>query len=199
MSELNPLTSRDISPWTTRQKVARICWAMVQASFFRISFHNWYPWRAWLLRQFGARVGNGCRIRRTVKIEIPWNLQLGDQVIIGDGAILYALGKMTIGNRCMISQYAHLCGGSHDSRFRTYPLIKSPITIGEDCWIAADAFIGPGVTVGPRSVVSARACVFKDIPPDVIVRGNPAEIIKARVLEDVKAGAPVFSEKVPTA
>jgi putative colanic acid biosynthesis acetyltransferase WcaF len=50
--------------------------------------------------------------------------------------------------------------------------------------VAADAFVGPGVTVGERSVVGARASVFKDVPPDVIVGGNPARVMKPRVLSE---------------
>jgi len=168
------------SEWTTREKLHRIGWAFVQGTFFRMSFHNWYGLRAWILRVFGAKVGRNLRIRRSVRIEIPYNLQIGDDVIIGDQAILYALGPITIGDRTLISQYAHLCAGSHDHRSPDYPLLKPPINIGKDCWIAADAFVGPGVTVGDRSVVGARASVFKDVPPDVIAGGNPAKFISHR-------------------
>ena len=99
-----------------------------------------------------------CGVRRTVKIEIPWNLDLGDDVSIGDEAILYSLGSIQIGNRSFLSQYAvHLCAGTHDHTSRDYPLVREPIKIGEDCWIAADAFVGPGVTIGDRTVLGARA------------------------------------------
>ncbi|MDA7663104.1 hypothetical protein N8550_03800, partial [Pirellulaceae bacterium] len=47
-------------------------------------------------------------------------------------------------------------------------------------WICSGAFVGPGTTVGANSVVGARACVFKDVPRDVIVGGNPAVVIKSR-------------------
>ena len=119
-------------------------WAIVQATLFRLSFHNWYGWRAKILRLFGAKIGNNLRIRRTATIEIPSNLVIGDDVIIGDGAILYALGTITLGDRVMISQYVHLCAGSHDHRYSTYPQTRPPVTIEKDCWVAAAAFIGPG-------------------------------------------------------
>jgi putative colanic acid biosynthesis acetyltransferase WcaF len=94
--------------------------------------------------------------------------------------ILYALGRITIGPRAMVSQHAHLCAGSHDYRSPHFPLLRPPITVGADCWIAADAFVGPGVTVGDRAVVGARAAVFKDVPAGMVVGGNPARVIKAR-------------------
>jgi putative colanic acid biosynthesis acetyltransferase WcaF len=171
---------RNVSPWTTRQKLGRLAWAIAQATVFRLSFHNWYRWRAFVLRSFGATVGRGVRVRRTVLVEIPWNLSLADDVIVGDGVILYALGRITIGPRAMVSQHAHLCAGSHDYHLPHFPLLRPPITVGADCWIAADAFVGPGVTVGDRAVVGARAAVFKDVPAGMVVGGNPARVIKAR-------------------
>jgi putative colanic acid biosynthesis acetyltransferase WcaF len=166
---------------------------MATATLFRPSFHNWYGFRAWLLRLFGARLGNNVRVRRTAKIEIPWNLDIGDDVSIGDSAILYSLGPIKIGARSFLSQYAHLCAGSHDSQHVNYPLLRPPITIGTDCWIAADAFVGPGVTIGDRTVVGARASVFSDLPSDVIAVGNPAKPIKPRTWAAGAAppGAPV--------
>ncbi|WP_394404396.1 hypothetical protein [Sulfitobacter sp. MOLA879] len=60
------------------------------------------------------------------------------------------------------------------------PLIKPPITVAENCWIAADAFLGPNVNIGPSAIVGARAVVFRDIPAGAIVIGNPATIISNR-------------------
>ena len=80
----------------------------------------------------------------------------------------------------MVSQYAHLCAGTHDHTRPDLPLIKSPITLEDDVWIAADAFVGPGVTVGQGTVVGARASVFKDLPPWKICIGNPAHPISDR-------------------
>jgi len=174
--------TRNVSPWTRKQQVGRLLWAIVSASVFRFTFHDWYGLRAAILKAFGAKLGRNVRVRRSAKIEIPWNLDIGDDVSIGDEAILYSLGPIKIGARSFLSQYAHLCAGTHDHTSRDYPLLREPIVIGEDCWIAADAFVGPGVTVGDRTVVGARASVFGDLPPDVIAVGNPAKPAKPRVL-----------------
>jgi len=101
-------------------------------------------------------------------------------VTIGDCVILYSLGTIRIGARSFVSQYAHLCAGTHDATRSDYPLICEPITIGEDCWIAADAFVGPGVTIGDRTVLGARASAFGDLPSDVICVGTPARAVKPR-------------------
>jgi putative colanic acid biosynthesis acetyltransferase WcaF len=173
-----------ISPWTTRQKLLRVVWGLAVLVLFRPSFHNWYGFRAALLRAFGAKVGRNVRVRRTVRIEIPWNVELADDVSIGDEAILYSLGPIRIGRRSFVSQYAHLCAGSHDHTRLDYPLLREPITIGEDCWIAADAFVAMGVTVGDRAVLGARASAFADLPSDMIAVGNPAKPIKRREFEE---------------
>jgi putative colanic acid biosynthesis acetyltransferase WcaF len=172
------------SPWNPMENFKRALWMIVRASLFRLSFHNWYGWRRLLLELFGAKIGKGVRIRPTTLIEIPWNLEIGDNVIIGDYAILYSLGKITIGRAATISQYAHLCAGTHDFTTRRFPLLRPPIVIGEEVWIAADAFVGPGVTVGDRAVVGARATVVGDVPPDQVIVGPSARILKRRILED---------------
>ncbi len=171
---------RNVSPWTAREKVGRLLWGCVSCCIFRLTFHNWYKLRAAILRLFGAKLGRNVRIRRTVRIEVPWNLDLGDDVSVGDQAILYSLGPIHIGARSFLSQYAHLCAGSHDLTRSDYPLLRPPITIGQDCWIATDAFVGPGVTIGDRTVLGARASAFSDLPADVIAVGNPAKPLKPR-------------------
>jgi len=112
-----------------------------------------------------------------VRIEIPWNVSIGDEAAVGDSAILYALGPIFIGDRATVSQYAHLCAGTHDLEDRSRPLVKSPIYISNDSWIAADAFIGPGVTVGAGAVIGACSVVVKDVVEQAVVAGNPAQKI----------------------
>jgi putative colanic acid biosynthesis acetyltransferase WcaF len=130
-----------------------------------------------LLRLFGARMGQGAHVHPTVKIAIPWNLSMGDFTSIGDGARVYNLGLVAIGSHATISQGAHLCAGTHDHRRADLPLVKAPITIEDGAWICADAFVGPGVTVGRHSIVGARAVAVRDVPPSTIVAGNPARPI----------------------
>jgi acetyltransferase-like isoleucine patch superfamily enzyme len=174
----------EINFWTPMEKLKRALWIIVRTSVFRLSFQNWYGLRRFLLKLFGAKVGRGVRIRSTALVEVPWNVEFGDDVVIGDHAIVYSIGKITIGRATNISQYSHLCACTHDYTTRRFPLLSPPIVIGEEVWIAADAFIGPGVTVGDRAVVGARATVVKDVPSDQVVAGPDATIVKRRILED---------------
>ena len=133
-----------------------------------------------MLRLFGATIGPNVHIYPTVSITIPWNLTVGENASVGDRAILYALGSIVIGKCATISQGAHLCAGTHDYQNSLMPLLKPPISIGNDTWICADAFIGPAVTSGDRAIVGARAVAMKDVAADTIVCGNPARVIKNR-------------------
>ncbi len=174
------MKARHQSAWTFRQKVGRALWYIIQATLFRCSFRTMYRFRAWLLRCCGADVHPTARIRGSVVIEVPWNLTVGPDVIVGDQVILYCLAPITLKARSMVSQYAHLCAGSHDHTRPDMPLTTSPIVIEEDVWIATDAFVGPGVTVGRGTVLGGRASAFRDLPPWKICVGNPAKPIADR-------------------
>jgi len=101
---------------------------------------------------------------------------------------VYNLGLLSIGRRVTISQYAHLCGGTHDHTSPGLELVRSPIRIEDDAWIAAEAFVGPDVRVGAGAIVGARAVVVKDVAPWSIVAGNPARVIGARTIQSDKNG-----------
>jgi putative colanic acid biosynthesis acetyltransferase WcaF len=133
-----------------------------------------------MLRLFGAKIGRHVHIYPSARIVIPWNLTIGEYSSIGDRALIYSLGRVTIGERATVSHQAHLCAGTHDYHRSDLPLLKKPVTIGDGAWVCADAFIGPGVTVGNGAIVGARAVAIKDVEPDQIVGGNPAVPIKAR-------------------
>jgi putative colanic acid biosynthesis acetyltransferase WcaF len=164
------------------QQVGRVLWALCRP-LFRLSPRVLFGWRAWLLRVLGARIGRHVHIYNTVEVFLPSNLAVGDWSAIGDRALLYNLGPINIGTKVTISQRAHLCAGTHDYTRADMPLLKPPITVQDQAWICADAFVGPGVTVGEGAVVGARAVVVKDVPPWVVVAGNPARTLKSRTLE----------------
>jgi putative colanic acid biosynthesis acetyltransferase WcaF len=88
-----------------------------------------------------------------------------------------------VGDHSVVSQDASLCAGTHDHTRADLPLQRPPIHIGSGVWVCAEAFIGPGVTIGNNSVVGARAVVAGDVPAAVVVAGNPAKVVKTRSIE----------------
>jgi putative colanic acid biosynthesis acetyltransferase WcaF len=109
-------------------------------------------------------------------------LQAGDDVAIDRRVNLYNAYGIKLGDRVIISQGAFLCSATHDYRDPCYALAGGCITVEDDCWIAAEAFIGPGVTIGQGAVVGARAVVVKNVPAWTVVAGNPARVIRERAL-----------------
>lgn len=172
-------SNRAARKWSRTELAGRMLWALA-TPLFRFSPRILWGWRRALLSAFGAKIGREAHIYPSVRITNPWNIEIGDQAAVGDHAILYALGPIRIGQRATISQYVHLCAGTHDYTDSSMPLLKLPIVIANDAWVCADAFVGPGVTVGARSIVGARAVATKDVPDNVIACGNPARLIKHR-------------------
>ena len=175
------------SPWTLRQRVARQAWFIVQGTLFRFSFYNSFRWRRLLLRSFGATLGANVRVRPSVRVDVPWNLTIGANSSVGDHAILYCLGRVTLGRHVTISQYAHLCAGTHETNTRRMLLLRPPISIGDDAWVATDVFVGPGVTIGAGTLVGARSNVFSDLPAGV------DQMYAAQVSPALQIGSPSSS------
>lgn len=181
-SSLEITANREAQKWSRKELLGRLVWECSRFILFSVSPRQFWGWRRLILRLFGAKIGADVRIAPSVKIAIPWNLRIGDETAVGDCAILYSLGVITLGQRVTISQNAHLCAGSHDFDSTKMELTKPPVTIDDDVWVCADAFIGPGVILSRRSIAGARAVVTRDVPSDVIVAGNPAREIKKRNL-----------------
>lgn len=144
---------------------------------------RWLPgsvWRVWLLRVFGARIGNGCRLKPGLRVKFPWRLQVGEACWLAEDAWLDNLATIRLGDRVCISQSAYICTGNHNIRSPGFDLRLGPITIGSDAWIAARAVLAPGTRVGAGAVVALGAVVSGVVPPGAIVRGNPALVVGQR-------------------
>ena len=140
-----------------------------------------HRWRAALLSLFGARLGRHVHVYPTARIWAPWNLEAGNYVGIGDRAIIYNMSAIRLGDRCTISQGAHLCGGSHDVDNDDFHLIAGPIELEAHVWICAEAFVGMGVRIAEGAVVGARAVVTRNLTaPWTVYAGAPARPIRPR-------------------
>jgi putative colanic acid biosynthesis acetyltransferase WcaF len=164
------------------EAIRRHAWRLVERTVFRLGHPHAYGWRRFWLCRFGACIDRTAHVRGGARTTHPWRLSIGAHTTIADGVRLYNLGSISIGAHTVISQGAWLCAGSHDYRQRDFPLTRPPITVGSGVWIAAGAFVGPGVTIGDNSVIAARAVVFEDVPPATVVAGNPARVLRERPL-----------------
>ena len=168
------------SPWTAGDRFMRVLW-----EFSWFLFCSWTPkplneWRLFWLRVFGAKINGTPFVHQRARIAIPWNLTLHDHACLGDRANAYSLGQIEIGAHATVAQEVYLSACSHDFEKPEMPLAVGKITIGEQAFIGARAFIMPSVTIGPRAIVGACSVVTKDVPPNVIAAGNPCRVVRER-------------------
>jgi putative colanic acid biosynthesis acetyltransferase WcaF len=178
MQQLNKF----ILPKNFRGKNAFIVqlWWLVEAILFRNSPQFLYGFRRFLLRLFGAKIGKKVIIRSTVKTTYPWKVSIGDYSWIGDDVVLYSLGDIEIGNNVVVSQKSYICTGSHDYLKKDFPIFAKKITLKNECWLATDVFVAPGVIIGEGTVVGSRSSVYNNLPANKVCIGNPAKVIKDR-------------------
>ena len=137
-------------------------------------------WRRFLLTRFGAELGAAADVRGPARVWFPPNLIMEDHTILAEGVDCYNMARVRIGARTVVSQRAFLCGGTHDYERSGRPLRVRPISIGADCWIAAEAFVGPGAVLEDGVVLGARAAAFGTLPGWTAYSGNPARPLKPR-------------------
>ena len=164
-------------------RFARSLWNLTSLLLFRYSPKVLYGWRSFLLRCFGAKVGKGVHVYPGAKIWAPWNLELKEQCGIANGVVVYSQGKITIGQKSVISQGVNLCAGTHDYTKPGFPLLTMPIYIGDLVWIAAEAFVHPGVKIADGCVIGARSVVTDNMPAWMVCTGHPCKPVKERKME----------------
>lgn len=179
----NPLRERRLSPRASPSlfdKGRRLAWIVIEQTLYRWSPVPLHGWRRLLLRTFGARVRAGAHPYPSARIWAPWNLEMGERSCLGPRSICYNVATISLGDDSIVSQGAHLCSATHDHRDPAFTLVAGPITVGSNAWVAAEAFVGPGVDIGESAVIGARAVVMKDVAPSQVMAGNPARAVATR-------------------
>jgi putative colanic acid biosynthesis acetyltransferase WcaF len=169
-----------VTPYPRREVWLRGLWSLVQATIFRWSPRPMHGFRAGLLRLFGADISGPVVIFPTARVTFPWRLSLAPHAMVGPHVLLYNLALIRLEYGANLSQYSHLCAGTHDITRWSMPLVTKPIVIGRNAWLGAEVFVGPGVTVGELCVVGARSVVVKDLPARSICAGSPCRRIRDR-------------------
>lgn len=148
----------------------------IDASPFPL-LNSWLPgstWRVWLLRRFGATVGQGVVIKPHVRVKFPWRLRIGNHSWIGESVWIDNLAEVSIGNTCCISQGAYLCTGSHRWDKEAFDLETRPILIEDHCWVGAMARVGLRLTIGEGVVLTMGSTATSGLDAGWVYGGNPA-------------------------
>jgi putative colanic acid biosynthesis acetyltransferase WcaF len=180
------MADRHAASFSMGNKAARVLCGMAWLVLCRFTPPPLWGWRRAILRLFGAKVGAGVRLYGSTSIWLPANLELGQGVLLGRRVNCYNQGHIAIGAGTVISQDASLVASTHLVQDPAFPLVLRPIQIGRDVWVAAEAFVGPGVTVGDGAVLGARAVAMQDLKGWTYYSGNPATALKPRPRPDLR-------------
>jgi putative colanic acid biosynthesis acetyltransferase WcaF len=166
--------------FSLKNRLARLLWSTVYLCLFRPSPRPLHAWRAFLLRCFGARLGQHCHVYPCAKIWAPWNLTMDDYACLADDVQCYSMAPIFLGKKAVVSQGSFLCTGSHDYESPDFQVFARPIRVEAQAWVCAESFVLPGITIGEGAVVGARSVVTRDLPPWMICAGNPCRPLKPR-------------------
>jgi putative colanic acid biosynthesis acetyltransferase WcaF len=162
-------------------KILRLIWLNVWFFLFRFTPPFLFnTWRIFLLNLFGAKVAWSAKIYPSVRIFKPWNLEMANNSCLGRNVNCYNYDKIYIGNKTIISQNTFLCTASHNYNSKKFELITNKITIKKNVWVAANCFIGPGVTMNNNSVLLAMSNLTKNTKENYVYAGNPAKLKKKK-------------------
>ena len=161
-------------------KFKEAAWYILKVLFFLTSIPYPQKFKAFLLRSFGGKIGKGIVIKPRVNIHMPWKLEIGNYVWLGEEVFILNFEPIKIGDNVCISQRAFLCGGNHNYHDPAFGYRNGPIIIEDGAWIGANCFVGPNVTIGTDTVVSASSVVTTRLKPNSVYRGNPLEFVKSR-------------------
>jgi putative colanic acid biosynthesis acetyltransferase WcaF len=176
------LSSFNNSWYKPGNPVKRGLWYVCNILFFT---NRWFPFssaKKGILKLFGAKIGKGVVIKPHVNIKYPWKLRIGDYTWIGEGVWIDNLDMVSIGKNCCLSQGAFLLCGNHDYKKTSFDLILGEITLEDGAWIGAKSIVCPGVRVGSHAVLSVNSVATKDLLPYSVYSGNPATLVRERVL-----------------
>lgn len=109
---------------------------------------------------------------------------MGECSCLSEFTDCYSVDRIRVGAHATVSQYVFLCTAAHDESDPHMKLVTAPIVIGDQAWVAADVFVGPGVRIGQGCVVGARSSVFKDLPAWSVCTGTPARRVRDRIFRE---------------
>ncbi len=161
----------------------RVLWHYANTFFFKSNLFPFYAMKVFLLRLFGAKIGNEVEIKPCVNIKYPWWLTIGNEVWIGENVWIDCLVPVTIGNNVCISQGAVIFTGSHNYKKTSFDLITRSVVLEDGVWIGACAIVNAGVIAASHSVLTSGSVATKNMDAYTVYQGNPAVKVRSRIIE----------------
>ncbi|WP_242344772.1 WcaF family extracellular polysaccharide biosynthesis acetyltransferase [Anaeromyxobacter terrae] len=161
----------------------RLAWMALN----RVFLQTWMPWpstvKAGLLRWFGARIGKGVVLKNHISVKYPWNLTIGNDSWIGEGAWIDSLANVTIGSNACLSQGCMIETGNHDWSKPAFDLIVREVVVEDGAWAAVKSVLLPGSRLASHAILGAGSVLSGDTEPYGIYVGVPARKVKERNID----------------
>ena len=155
------------------QRTMRLCAEM------NTGYHTEAEVRGYLSEITGSDVDDTVRVFPPFNINYGLTTRFGRDSFVNFGCTFLALGGITIEEGAFIGPHCVLATEYHpEEPAKRHSLLTKPIVIGRNAWLGADVKVLAGVTIGENAIVAAGSVVTKDVPPDTVVAGSPARIIR---------------------
>lgn len=168
---------------TGANPVKRFLWYYVNLFILNSGLIPVSSCKVFLLRFFGARIGEGVVIKPHVNIKYPWRLSVGNYTWIGENVWIDNLAQVTIGSNVCISQGALLLCGNHNYKLDTFDLVTGEIILEDGVWVGAKSVVCPGVTCKTHSILTVASVASTSLDEFGIYKGNPAVKVKTRIIQ----------------
>ncbi|MDQ3535013.1 MAG: WcaF family extracellular polysaccharide biosynthesis acetyltransferase, partial [Bacteroidota bacterium] len=160
-----------------------ILWHFVSSVIFMNPLNPSSAFRVFILRRFGAKIGNGVAINKpNINIKYPWKLTIGNNVWIGEKSWIYNMDEIIIGDNVNIAQGVMLLTGNHNYKSTEFEVFTKPITIEDGVFLGAFSIVCPGVVCKSHSILSVGSIAKTNLEPYTIYEGNPALPVRERVI-----------------
>lgn len=136
--------------------------------------------RRFFYRLARIKIGKGSTIHMFTRFYDPRNIEVGEDTIIGEFAVLDGRAKLKIGNHVAVASEVMIYNSEHNINDRDFKSVIGKVVIEDYVFIGPRAIILPNATIGKGAVIAAGAVVTKDVPPYAIAAGVPAKIIGER-------------------
>ena len=166
-----------------RGRVIQTLWYFTNVLFLKNTLNPFSGIKTFLLKVFGAKIGEGVVVKPGVNIKYPWKLKVGNHSWIGENVWIDNLEKVAIGDNCVLSQGAMLLSGNHNYKKTSFDLITEPIILEDGVWIGAKSVVTGGVICKSHSVLTVNSVASQDLTEYTIYRGTPAEKVKTREIK----------------
>jgi acetyltransferase-like isoleucine patch superfamily enzyme len=169
-------------PFTSQQRYLHFLWDMFDKLALSLIVPFSIPFRRLLGKHLFKRCGAALIVEEHVRFNFGQFLEMGDNVFFNRGVFLDSKGGIELGNFVALAEDVRIFTHSHSESShmeREY----HKVVVEDYAKIYAGATILPGVTVGKEAIVASGSMVTHDVPPNMVVAGSPAKVIRERKSE----------------